>query len=75
MGQYLQVKRAVQQSFMDHGATLSHHHAVGTEHMPWLAADISPVGVRAVSAIKHGLDSANIMNPGRLLPSSTPLED
>jgi hypothetical protein len=31
--------------------------------------------VRAVSAIKHGLDSANIMNPGRLLPSSTPLED
>jgi len=75
MGQYLQVKRAVQQSFIDHGATLSHHHAVGTEHLPWLAADISPVGVRAVSAIKHGLDSANIMNPGRLLPSSTPLQD
>jgi alkyldihydroxyacetonephosphate synthase len=75
MEQYLQVKRAVQQSFIDHGATLSHHHAVGTEHLPWLAADISPVGVQAVSAIKHGLDPANIMNPGRLLPSSTPLED
>jgi alkyldihydroxyacetonephosphate synthase len=75
MEQYLQVKRALQQSFIDHGATLSHHHAVGTEHLPWLAADISPVGVRAVSAIKQGLDPANIMNPGRLLPSSTPLED
>jgi alkyldihydroxyacetonephosphate synthase len=73
MEQYLQVKRAVQQSFIDHGATLSHHHAVGTEHLPWLAADISPVGVQAVAAIKQGLDPANIMNPGRLLPSSTPL--
>jgi alkyldihydroxyacetonephosphate synthase len=75
MEQYLQVKRAVQQSFIDHGATLSHHHAVGTEHLPWLAADISTVGVQAVSAIKQGLDPANIMNPGRLLPSSTPFED
>jgi alkyldihydroxyacetonephosphate synthase len=75
MEQYLQVKRAVQQSFIDHGATLSHHHAVGTEHLPWLAADISAVGVQAVSAIKQGLDPANIMNPGRLLPPSTPLEN
>ena len=75
MEQYLQVKRAVQQSFIDNGATLSHHHAVGTEHLPWLADDISPVGVKAVSAIKLGLDPANIMNPGRLLPSSTPLQD
>jgi alkyldihydroxyacetonephosphate synthase len=75
MEQYLQVKRAVQQSFIDHGATLSHHHAVGTEHLPWLTADISPVGVQAVSAIKKQLDPANIMNPGRLLPSLAPLED
>ena len=73
--QYLQVKRAVQQSFIDHGATLSHHHAVGTEHLPWLAADISPIGVQAISAIKQRLDPVNIMNPGRLLPSSTPFED
>jgi alkyldihydroxyacetonephosphate synthase len=68
MEQYLRVKRAVQQSFIDRGATLSHHHAVGTEHLPWLAADISPMGVKAVAAIKQGLDPANIMNPGRLLP-------
>ncbi len=75
MEQYLQVKRAVQQSFIDHGATLSHHHAVGTEHLPWLASDISPVGVKAVAAIKQGLDPAHIMNPGRLLPTSSVLED
>ena len=70
--QYLRVKRATQQSFIDHGATLSHHHAVGTEHLPWLVADISPVGVRAVAAIKRGLDPGNIMNPGRLQPPPDP---
>ena len=74
MEQYLRVKRAIQQSFIDHGATLSHHHAVGTEHLPWLAADISPLGVKAVAAIKHGLDPANTMNPGRLQPSGEPFE-
>jgi alkyldihydroxyacetonephosphate synthase len=68
MAQYLRVKQAVQQSFIDHGATLSHHHAVGTEHLPWLAADISPLGVETIAAIKHRLDPNNIMNPGRLQP-------
>jgi len=73
--QYLEVKRAVQQSFMDHGGTLSHHHAVGTEHLPWLAADISPLGLAAVGALKHGLDPANVMNPGRLRPGASPFDD
>ena len=75
MQQYLRVKRAIQQSFIDHGATLSHHHAVGTEHLPWLTDDISTVGVMAVAAIKSGLDPGNVMNPGRLLPSATPFEE
>jgi alkyldihydroxyacetonephosphate synthase len=75
MEQYLQVKRAIQQSFIDHGATLSHHHAVGTEHLPWLAADISPLGVQTVAAIKRGLDPGNIMNPGRLQPSANPFDE
>jgi alkyldihydroxyacetonephosphate synthase len=75
MQQYLQAKRVVQQSFIDHGATLSHHHAVGTEHLPWLSDDISPVGVLAIAAIKGGLDPGNVMNPGRLRPSIAPLEE
>ncbi|MGA8366534.1 MAG: FAD-binding oxidoreductase [Candidatus Acidiferrales bacterium] len=75
MEQYMRVKRAAQQSFMDHGATLSHHHSVGTEHLPWLAADISPLGVKAVAALKQGLDPGNIMNPGRLRPSRDAFEE
>ncbi|MGA8271967.1 MAG: FAD-binding oxidoreductase [Candidatus Sulfotelmatobacter sp.] len=73
--QYLRVKRAVQQSFIDRGATLSHHHAVGTEHLPWLAAEISPLGLNAIAAIKRGLDPNNIMNPGRLQPSANPFKE
>src|SRR3984957_10731839 len=75
MEQYLRVKRAAQQSFIDRGATVSHHHAVGTEHLPWLADDISPLGVQAIGAVKRGLDPGNIMNPGRLQPSLTPFEE
>lgn len=75
MDQYLRAKRAVQQSFIDHGATLSHHHAVGTEHLPWLADEISLLGLQAVAAIKRSLDPANIMNPGRLQPSRNPFEE
>jgi alkyldihydroxyacetonephosphate synthase len=75
MNQYLRAKRAVQQSFIDHRATLSHHHAVGTEHLPWLTDDISHVGVMAVAAIKAGLDPGNVMNPGRLQPSAKPFEE
>jgi alkyldihydroxyacetonephosphate synthase len=74
MEQYLRVKRAAQQSFIDCGATLSHHHAVGTEHLPWLAEDISQLGVQAVAAIKRGLDPGDIMNPGRLQPSANPFD-
>ena len=74
MEQYLRVKRAAQQSFIDCGATLSHHHGVGTEHLPWLAEDISQLGVQAVAAIKRGLDPGNIMNPGRLQPSPHPFD-
>ncbi len=75
MDQYLKVKKAVQQSFIDHGATLSHHHAVGTEHLPWLADEISSLGVQTITAIKRSLDPTNVMNPGRLQPSQNAFED
>ena len=45
LAQYDRVKTAIQQAFVDSDATLSHHHAVGTEHAPWLEQDISAAGV------------------------------
>jgi alkyldihydroxyacetonephosphate synthase len=66
MGQYLRIKKSAEDSFLAHGATLSHHHAVGYEHLPWLERDISVAGLTAVEAVKSGLDPSGVMNPGKL---------
>ena len=71
--QYLYIKRAAEDCFMRNGATLSHHHAVGCEHLPWVEADISTTGVKAVKALKDSLDPRGIMNPGKIIPSENPL--
>ena len=73
--QYLYVKKAAEDAFMKNGGTLSHHHAVGTEHLPWVEEDLSPTGLRAVKALKDGLDPNGIMNPGKIIPSENPLTD
>jgi len=64
--QYDRVKAAVQQAFLDNGGTLSHHHAVGTEHARWLADDISPVGVQMIDVLFEGVDPGHHLNPGKI---------
>jgi alkyldihydroxyacetonephosphate synthase len=65
--QYDVVKSAVQQAFVDNGATLSHHHAVGTEHAPWLEQDISEPGTAMLRALFDGTDPDHRLNPGKIL--------
>ncbi len=65
--EYDTVKSAIQQAFVDNGATLSHHHAVGTEHSRWLEQDISGPGVRMVEALLHGTDPGSNLNPGKIV--------
>ena len=73
--QYLYVKKSAEDAFMKNGGTLSHHHAVGTEHLPWVEEDLSSTGLKAVKALKNGLDPNGIMNPGKIIPSENPLTD
>ena len=65
--QYTEVKEAIQQAFVDSGATLSHHHAVGTEHSQWLGQDISAPGVAMVRALFEGTDPGANLNPGKII--------
>jgi len=65
--QYDVVKSAIQQSFVDNGATLSHHHAVGTEHARWLEEDISGPGVAMLRALFGGTDPDGRLNPGKIV--------
>jgi alkyldihydroxyacetonephosphate synthase len=52
------------------GGTITHHHAVGTDHRAWMPAEIGQLGIDALRAVKDRVDPAGIMNPGKLLPGS-----
>ena len=64
--QYDLVKSAIQQAFIDAGGTLSHHHAVGTEHARWLEQDVSAPGVALLRALFGGVDPGANLNPGKI---------
>ena len=40
LAQWLAAKAAASDAIVAAGATITHHHAVGTDHKPWLAAEI-----------------------------------
>jgi alkyldihydroxyacetonephosphate synthase len=67
LAEYEVVKSAIQQAFVDNGATLSHHHAVGTEHAQWLLEDISAPGVAMLGALFDGFDPGRHLNPGKIV--------
>jgi len=67
IAEYDVVKTAIQQAFVDNGATLSHHHAVGTEHAQWLEQDISAPGVMMLEALFDGTDPGRHLNPGKIV--------
>jgi alkyldihydroxyacetonephosphate synthase len=64
---YQLIKDAVQQSFVDSGGTLSHHHAVGIEHRPWLEQDVSAPGVGILRSLFDGVDPGANLNPGKIV--------
>jgi alkyldihydroxyacetonephosphate synthase len=66
--QWLTAKRAATDALLAAGGTLTHHHAVGADHRPWLEREIGPLGVEVLRAVKERLDPKGICNPGVLLP-------
>ena len=65
-------KQAVQQAFMDHHGTVSHHHGVGEEHSPWMEQDISPAGVHVQRVLFEGIDPGKNLNPGKIVHDGEP---
>jgi alkyldihydroxyacetonephosphate synthase len=66
--QWLTAKRAATDALLAAGGTLTHHHAVGADHRPWMEREIGPLGVEVLRAVKERLDPQGICNPGVLLP-------
>lgn len=70
---WVDIKHRAGDAIMAAGGTISHHHAVGRDHAPWLADEIGETGIRILAAVKRELDPRGIMNPGAVLGAATPI--
>jgi alkyldihydroxyacetonephosphate synthase len=73
IAQWQSIKKAASDAIVVHGGTISHHHGVGEDHLPWIAGEKGALGVEVLRAIKHTLDPNGVLNPGKLIPPSARL--
>ncbi|TXI40290.1 MAG: FAD-binding oxidoreductase, partial [Mycobacterium sp.] len=66
--QWRTVKARACDAIIANGGTITHHHAVGADHRPWMTAEIGDLGVQVMRAVKKTLDPVGILNPGKLIP-------
>jgi len=70
IAQWDAVKRAASEAIVASGGTITHHHAVGRDHAPYMEAEVGQTGLDVLRAVKERLDPTGIMNPGKLLTPS-----
>jgi alkyldihydroxyacetonephosphate synthase len=66
--QWRAVKTAACEAIVATEGTITHHHAVGSDHAPFMRAEVGETGLEALRALKERLDPAGIMNPRKLIP-------
>ena len=62
--QWQTIKRAASDCLIAAGGTITHHHAVGRDHMPWYRVQRPALLGEALKAVKATLDPRGLMNPG-----------
>ncbi len=67
VAQWDAIKSAVTETILAEGGTVTHHHAVGRDHMPGYVRERAEPFARALAAVKRELDPRGILNPGVLL--------
>jgi alkyldihydroxyacetonephosphate synthase len=67
--QWLQIKSKALDAVIEHGGTVTHHHAVGRDHMPWYERQRPDLFAEALAGVKERLDPKGFLNPGVLLPA------
>ena len=68
IAQWRAIKTAASDAIAANGGTISHHHGVGEDHLPWLAQEKGALGIEVLRAIKTALDPKGVLNPGKLIP-------
>jgi alkyldihydroxyacetonephosphate synthase len=66
--QWRHIKERASDAVIEGGGTITHHHAVGRDHMPWYQRQRPALFGDALAAAKRALDPAGILNPGVLVP-------
>ncbi len=69
LAQWEGAKAAASEAILAAGGSITHHHGVGTDHVPWYLREVGDLGIQVLRAVKAELDPAGIMNPGVLLPA------
>ncbi len=58
---------AASEAIVAQGGTISHHHGVGADHAPYLAAEKGALGIAALRDLCARFDPGGMMNPGKLV--------
>jgi alkyldihydroxyacetonephosphate synthase len=66
--QWRAVKQAASEAIVAHSGTITHHHAIGRDHRPYMEAEVGETGLEVLRAVKEQLDPTGIMNPGKIFP-------
>jgi len=67
LASWQRIKAVASAAIQRAGGTLSHHHATGRDHRPYLEGEIGHLGIETLRSVKDRLDPAGIMNPGCLI--------
>jgi alkyldihydroxyacetonephosphate synthase len=67
--QYWAIKHACSEVLNRLGGTITHHHAVGRDHMPWYERQRPDLFGAVLQSAKSAVDPAGVMNPGVLVPA------
>lgn len=59
-------KRAVSETIVKAGGTISHQHGVGADHAPYLPAEKGAAGMDLIRAMAREFDPDGLLNPGKL---------
>ena len=66
--QWRAIKSAASDALMKAQGTITHHHAVGRDHMPWYEGQRPELFGTALAAAKRALDPQGLLNPGVIVP-------
>ncbi len=64
---WAELKQAASDAVIAGGGTITHHHAVGRDHMPWYRQQQPPLFAAALRAAKAAVDPNGVLNPGILV--------